>query len=91
MIYIWIIFWTMIGIWQGRRKGHMFWMVLTFLVSGPIGFMVWATTPVRPEYKTKGRAAKARYQGEKVCPFCSEQIKSAAIVCKHCGRDLITE
>jgi hypothetical protein len=24
----------------------------------------------------------------KVCPFCAEDIKIAAIVCKHCGRDL---
>jgi hypothetical protein len=24
----------------------------------------------------------------KVCPFCAEDIKNAAIVCKHCGRDL---
>lgn len=24
----------------------------------------------------------------KPCPFCAELIKAAAIVCKHCGRDL---
>ena len=24
----------------------------------------------------------------KTCPFCAEDIKDAAIVCKHCGRDV---
>lgn len=27
----------------------------------------------------------------KACPFCAETIKAAAIVCKHCGRDLPKE
>lgn len=29
--------------------------------------------------------------GTKDCPFCAETIKAAAIVCKHCGRDVPTE
>ena len=26
----------------------------------------------------------------KTCPFCAEEIKDAAIVCKHCGREIAT-
>jgi len=25
---------------------------------------------------------------ERTCPYCAEDIKAAAVVCKHCGRDL---
>jgi hypothetical protein len=34
------------------------------------------------------QAAVAAAQSGRICPFCAEDIKHAAVVCKHCGRDL---
>ena len=33
-------------------------------------------------------AAAAPQAGERDCPFCAERIKAAAVVCRHCQRDL---
>ena len=39
--------------------------------------------------QTQHLAGPAPEEGAtKTCPFCAETIRMAAVVCKHCGRDL---
>lgn len=42
--------------------------------------------PVWNELSAERRASA--HEGAKKCPFCAEEIKIAAVVCRHCGRDL---
>jgi hypothetical protein len=35
------------------------------------------------------RAAAAAGANRMLCPYCAEDVKDQAIVCKHCGRDLL--
>ena len=38
--------------------------------------------------RTADRYFVRREEGARACPFCAEQIQAAAIVCKHCRRDI---
>jgi hypothetical protein len=40
---------------------------------------------------SSGRGYVTGSDNVKTCPFCAEEIQEAAIVCKHCGRDLVAK
>lgn len=62
-------------------------LIIGFIVISFIAFLA-----VRP-YLTKRAINRSQNiltenLDLKICPYCAEQIKSAAIVCRFCGRDL---
>jgi hypothetical protein len=70
--------------WEfGKRKGHE-WAGLTLgLVLGPIGVLLTALLPTRPNMVRDDRSPDLRR-----CPHCAELIQRAAIVCRYCQRDV---
>lgn len=68
-------------------------------VIGWIAALIWAViksaplpaTPAQPErqeWLTSERPIRVDADDTRPCPLCAEPIKKAAIVCKHCGRDV---
>jgi hypothetical protein len=61
------------------------WVIaLAMAVSNP-------SPPVVVQQKLPTAALQPTAAAERVCPFCAEDIRAAAVVCKHCGRDLPSE
>jgi hypothetical protein len=76
-----VILWILCAIFSAvmassKNRSPEGWFLIG-LFFGPFGLLVALMPKVEPPVVST-----------RSCPFCAEQIQLAAIVCKHCGRDL---
>jgi hypothetical protein len=71
-IVLWCCVNTAIGYVIGKHKNEVGAAITLSILFGPIGWFVTVLS--------KGNLRK--------CPFCAEQIKPEAVICKHCGNKL---
>lgn len=91
----WILFATG-GYAIGQPKGHGAVGITLGSVAGPVGLLLVAAMRPTPTIRTERDRASAQAFGALVpevgstraCPWCAVTIEAAAVICKHCNREL---
>ena len=87
MLYVtWFILSILCGVYaSGKGKSGFGYFLLSVLLSPLIGFIA---ALISKENTAKIEKKEISKGGKRRCPFCAELIKSEAIVCKHCSKDI---
>ena len=72
IVFLVVVVNPLVGYAIGERKGNVATGIILGLLLGPIGWLVTAMC----------------FSNLRKCPFCSEDIKPDAKICRYCGRDL---
>jgi len=73
----WPLLGILIGIYAAQKRGFsVVGGAIGGLLLGPLAFLMFFVSGI------------TRSNEQKKCPYCAEFVKSEAIVCKHCGKDL---
>lgn len=85
----WIIFTVLVGVFANTKKRSVLgWCFVSLIFSPLVAFLFLLVLPtVRPD----DPSSELVIAEERICPFCAEPIKRAAIKCKHCGSDVAPE
>src|SRR4051794_36258735 len=98
-----LLVWGGIGDCLGARDGRPMVGLMLGAVLGPFGWLLTAvlgpSEAVRRARVEENAFAIASAQSEREasatklrpCPWCAELVQPAAIVCRYCGRDIVSD
>jgi hypothetical protein len=94
VLVIWIWLSHAIGK-AAERRGRAYWgfFWLSLLVSPIIMGIIVAALPYddasgKAQTSAGGSDSRLQVSDTAECPYCAEEVKVKALVCKHCGRDI---
>ena len=84
-IILWILF-SMFAADVGKKRIIGYWSVfwLSIILSPVIGLIIALMSPSEVKVVVS-KSEKESTGSQKVCPDCAEDVKEAALKCKHCG------